>query len=190
MDTFARTDPFAAQRPAEFALIDAKFAANRLLTLWHVVLGGLFLLFVPLQFSSTIRNRYIRLHRWSGRILLPAVILAALPGLYFGVLMPYGGPVEAVAVAAAGSMIIFGAWRGFQAIRRGNADRHREWMIRVFALALAISTDRVIGGPIDLALTPHGVRPPTVFAISVWAAWTMTLAVAELWIRYTRRQPG
>jgi uncharacterized membrane protein len=185
MDALHREDPFAAQRPAELALVDGKFAANRLLTLWHVLPGGIFLLFAPLQFSTWIRRRCVRFHRWSGRLLLPAVVASIVPGLYFGILIPYGGPSEAVLIAASGGLLVIAVCRGFLAIRRRQVARHREWMIRVFALAVAISTVRVVAVPLDVVLTPAGFRPPTVFALSVWTGWIITLSVAELWIRYT-----
>jgi uncharacterized membrane protein len=188
MDALHRKDPFAAQRPAELALVDGKFATNRLLTLWHVLPGGIFLLFAPLQFSTWIRMRCTRFHRWSGRLLLPALVASVLPGLYFGILIPYGGPSEAVVIAASGGLLVIAVCQGFLAIRRRQVARHREWMIRVFALAIAISTVRVVGLPLDVALTPAGFRPPTVFALSVWTGWIITLGIAELWIRYTR--PG
>jgi uncharacterized membrane protein len=186
MDALHREDPFAAQRPAELALVDGKFATNRFLTLWHVLPGGIFLLFAPLQFSTWIRRRSIRFHRWSGRLLLPAVVASVLPGMYFGILIPYGGPSEAVVIAASGGLLVIAVCRGFLAIRRRQVARHREWMIRVFALAIAISTVRVVAVPLDVALTPAGFRPQTLFAISVWTGWIITLGVAELWIRYTR----
>ena len=59
-------------------------------------------------------------------------------------------------------------------------------MIGVFAIAIAISSVRVVGVVLDAALTPTGVRPPDIFVLSVWTGWVITLAVAELWIRYTR----
>lgn len=190
MDALHLEDPFAAERPAELALVDGKFAANRLLTLWHVLPGGIFLLFAPMQFSAWIRRRYIRFHRWCGRLLLPAAVASALPGLYFGILMPYGGPSEAVVIAASGGLLVIAVCRGVLAIRRRQVARHREWMIRVFAVAIAISTVRVVGGPLDVVLTPAGLRPPTVFAISVWTALIITLGAAELWIRYTGPRPN
>jgi len=86
-----------------------------------------------------------------------------------------------------GGLFLFAVYRGVRAIRRGQVARHREWMIRVFALAVAISTVRLVGAVLDVALTPLGVRPPAVFALSVWTGWILTLGIAELWIRHTRR---
>ena len=188
MTALGRDDPRALQRPAEVARMDGTFAAHPALTVLHVVPGGLFLLFAPLQFSSRMRARYLTLHRWSGRILLPLLIATVLPGLFFGVLMPFGGLGEAVAIALFGVMLLLAIVVAFIAVRRGQLARHREWMIRVFAFAIAISTVRLAFGAIDVALTPKGYPPADQFVLSVWTGWIVTLGAAEAWIRYTRRR--
>lgn len=186
MTALGRDDPRALQRPAVVARMDGTFASHPKLTLLHVVPGGLFLLFAPLQFVSRLRVRHPALHRWSGRILLLLLIATALPGLFFGLLMPFGGLGEAVAIALFGVTLLIAIVVAFVAIRRGQIARHREWMIRVFAFAIAISTIRIAFGVIDAALTPSGYPPPDQFVLSVWAGWIVTLAAAEAWIRYTR----
>lgn len=186
MTALGRDDPRALQRPAVVARMDGTFASHPKLTLLHVVPGGLFLLFAPLQFVSRLRVRHPALHRWSGRILLLLLIASALPGLFFGLLMPFGGLGEAVAIALFGVTLLIAIVVAVVAIRRGQIARHREWMIRVFAFAIAISTIRIAFGVIDAALTPSGYPPPDQFVLSVWAGWIVTLAAAEAWIRYTR----
>jgi hypothetical protein len=113
-------------------------------------------------------------------------LVSVVAGLYFGILIPYGGAGEAVAIAVFGCLFLMAIGRAFLAIRRHQVARHPEWMIRVFAIAIAISTVRVIAGVLDVALTPAGIRPPDLFVLSLWTGWTITLGVAELWIRYTR----
>ncbi len=49
---------------AELAEVDNKFGSHRFTTLLHIVPGGIFLLLAPIQFIPTIRNRYLRAHRW------------------------------------------------------------------------------------------------------------------------------
>ena len=61
-------------------------------------------------------------------------------------------------------------------------------MIRAFAVAVGIATVRVVGMVLDVALTPAGVGPADVFVLSLWTGWTVTLAGAEGWIRYTRAE--
>ena len=53
-----------------------------------------------------------------------------------------------------GGLFLAAAARGYIAIRRHQVARHREWMIRLVALALAISTVRILMGVLDYALTP------------------------------------
>ncbi len=186
LDALHRTDPFLPQRPGEIGRFDRRFAANPLATLMHVLPGGLFLILAPLQFSSRIRSRYIRFHRWSGRILVVTAVVTALAGLYFGLLMPYGGTGELTATLFFGGLFLVAVVRGFLAIRRRQVPRHREWMIRAFAIGIGISTVRIVSAALDFALTPAGIRPPDLFALSLWIGWGITLVAAELWIRYTR----
>lgn len=188
MAALGRNDPMALRRQAEVARMDGSFATHPKLTLLHVVPGGLFLLFAPLQFSSRVRTRNLALHRWSGRILLPLLLATVLPGLFFGLVMPFGGLGEAIAIALFGVTLLSSIVVAVVAIRRGQIARHREWMIRVFAFAIAISTIRIAFGVIDAALTPSGYPPADQFVLSVWTGWIVTLAAAEGWIRYTRRR--
>jgi uncharacterized membrane protein len=181
-----RADPLALQRPAELARMDRPFAEHRLLTLLHVVSGGLFFLFAPLQFSARLRARHRKLHRYSGRFLVSVAAIGLIPGMFFGIVTPFGGRLEAITIAVVGIFFVFAMATAVSAIRRGEVHRHREWMIRVFAIALAISTDRLIGAPMDFVLTPYGVPPSQLFVLSIWAAWLLTLGGAEWWIRYTR----
>jgi uncharacterized membrane protein len=184
-----RDDPFAADRPAELDRLDGRYAAHPVLIVLHVVPGAVFLALAPLQFSSRLRRRHIRVHRWSGRLLVLVAFVATLPALFFGLLMPYGGPGEAIAIGLFGGLFLLALTTAWLAIRRGQAARHREWMIRAFAVALAISTVRLVGAVADITLTPAGVRPRAVFVVSVWIGWAITLAAAEWWIRYTRVNP-
>ena len=181
-----REDPLALQRPAELARMERPFAEHRLLTLLHVVPGGLFFVLIPLQFSSRVRARYPKLHRYSGRILLTGITVSLIPGLFFGIVMPFGGRLEAMLIALLGIFLLYAMAMAVMAIRRGEVARHREWMIRMFANALAISTVRLVGGPIEFVLTPYGVPPSERFVLAIWVAWLLTLAGAECWIRYTR----
>jgi uncharacterized membrane protein len=181
-----REDPFLLQRAGELSLVDSRFAAHPFMTLLHVLPGGLFLMLAPLQFSSRIRSRHIWFHRWSGRLLVVTAFVTASAGLYFGLLMPYGGPLEMAAIAFFGGLFLTAVSKAFVAIRRHQVARHREWMIRALAVALGISTVRVVAIALDVALTPARVGPPMVFALSLWMGWALTVGVAELWIAYTR----
>jgi uncharacterized membrane protein len=189
MAALHREDPLVTNRPEELHRFDQRFAADPLLTLLHILPGGIFLVLAPLQFSSRIRNRHIQFHRWSGRVLIVAAVAATLAGLYFGLRMPYGGLGEATAIAFFGGLFLFSLGQAFTAIRRRQVTRHREWMIRAFSIAIGISTVRVVAAIFDVAFTPAGLQPAPLFALSLWTGWAITLGAGELWIRYTRTWP-
>ena len=166
-------------------------AAHPLLTLLHVLPGGILLTLAPFQFSRRIPSRHIQFHRWSGRVLIVTTFVVVLTALYFGVLAPYGGPYEVIATILFGGFCLAAVCRAFLAIRRRQVARHREWMIRAFAIAIGISTIRIVGGVFDMVLTPAGYHPQEIFVLSFWTGWLITLGAAELWIRYTRpRSPS
>ena len=183
---FHQSDPYVLQRAEELHRFDSRFAAHPLVALLHVVPGGIFLTFALFQFSTSVRSRYPQFHRWSGRVLVLVAFVAGLSAFYFGLLMPYGGPSEAIATALFGGLFLAAISRAFIAIRRHQVARHREWMIRAFAIAIGISTVRVVGAVFDVTLTPAGIRPPEIFVLSIWVGWAITLGAAEVWVRYTR----
>jgi hypothetical protein len=188
LDLFGVVDPFARQRPDELAAFDRRFAAHPVATLLHIVPGAIFLVLAPLQFMARVRDRHVRFHRWSGRVAILAAWVSGLAGLYFGLFMPYAGSSEAIAIALFGGLLLVAVSLGFVSIRSGRVSRHREWMIRAFALAVAISTVRVVAAVLDIALTGAGFRPQEIFALSIWSGWILTVGAAELWIARTRQR--
>lgn len=181
-----RHDPFVLERAADVVLFDGRFAAHPFATVLHILPGGLFLLLAPLQFSPRVRSRFVQFHRWSGRLLVLAAITAASTGLYFGLFLPFAGPGESVPIALFGGLLLYALLKAVVAIRGRQVARHREWMIRAFALALAISTVRIVGAVLDLTVTPAGFGPRPMFVVAIWTGWVTTLGAAEIWIRYTR----
>lgn len=174
---------FPSNRVQEAVTLDRWFLGYRLLALLHVVPGILFLALAPLQFWPTFRNQHLRLHRWSGRLLIAAALVVGVSGLTMGAIVPFGGPIAATAVFAAGVFFLLSLMRAYVAVRRRDFERHREWMIRMFSIGLGIATVRIIAVPL-LALTEISLN--TAAAISFWSGWLITLGAAEYWIRHTR----
>jgi hypothetical protein len=179
-------DPRATARAAEVRALDASFAAHPWLTRIHVLCGGLFLLFAPLQFWARLRDGRPAVHRWSGRVLLVALALSTLPALYFGLWTPFAGGPETMVIAIVGALLLSAATQGYLAICRGEVARHRQWMIRVFALTAGIAMVRLAALVIDVAMLPFGISVTTVFLASLWVGWGVSIAGAEWWIARTR----
>ena len=171
---------------ARLALTDHRFAQRPLLTRLHVIAGGLFLLFAPLQFWGRLRNSYRSVHRWSGRLLLVLLVIAVLASVPFGILAPYAGAPEGVIVTVVALLAIGGAGRAYWAIRTQRVDLHREWMLRVFALGVGIASVRLVNTVLLMLILPF-VSSVTIFVLSLWLGWGLTLAGVEWWIVSTRR---
>jgi uncharacterized membrane protein len=175
----------SAERAAEVAQFDAHFSAHRRLTGLHIIPGGLFLALVPLQLSRTLRARFAKVHRWNGRFLIALGVTSALIGLYFGVVIPFAGVGESVAIAAVTVWFFATLIRAYAAIRRGDVAVHRAWMLRAIAVPIGVSVVRVAGALADVALTPVGYSARTVFVVALWTGWAATIAVTEWWVRQT-----
>lgn len=171
---------------ARMALTDHRFAQRPLLTRLHVLAGGLFLLLAPLQFWRRFRNSHRGVHRWSGRLLLVLLIISVSASVPFGILAPYAGAPEGVIVTAVTLLTVGGAARAYWAIRTQRVDLHREWMLRVFALAAGIASVRLVDTALILLILPF-VSSVTIFVLSLWLGWGLTLAGVEWWIVKTRR---
>ena len=186
LDVARLTDPLQSDRLAQVAAFDRRFAAHPFATLLHVAPGGLFLALVPLQFVAAMRRRRPQAHRWLGRILVLTAVAATLPAFYFGLRHPYAGAAEAITIGAVGGWFLTSLARAVVAIRLGEVTRHREWMIRATAVAVGISTVRLVSIPLELALLPFALGPDRIFVLAIWIGWMLTLGCAEWWIRWTR----
>lgn len=162
---------------------DRGFVAYPVLTFLHIVPGGIFLVLAPFQFSARIRGRHIRFHRWSGRVIVLAALLAGLSALLLAAPFAFTGPAASSAVISFGALFLVAVIRGFVAIRHRDVTRHREWMIRAFAIGIGVATVRVVG---SVLFVMTRAEPFEIIGLSFWIGWMLSLAAAELWIRRTR----
>lgn len=172
------------QLRVQFRAFYRKFDTYPLATLFHVVPAGVFSVLMLLQLSARVRRRASWWHRWSGRAALTLAIPVGVSGLFFGLTVPFGGRSEAAAVALFGSWFFVALVLGLVAIRRRDVATHREWMIRMVAMALGVVGVRLWALPLA-ALTREG--PATWFSHSVWLGFATSVLVAEGWIRLSPR---
>jgi hypothetical protein len=181
-----RSDPAAATRLPELERFDRRFAERRTLTRWHIFSGGLFIALAPLQLAGPLRRRFPVLHRWSGRFLLATGSVAAVTGLYFGIFLPMAGIAESIIIALVGTLFLVAVVRALRAIRRHDAIRHREWMLRAFGVMVAVPATRVMGAVLDVAFAPAGISSTRLFVIDLWVTWVLVIGLTEWWIHHTR----
>jgi uncharacterized membrane protein YozB (DUF420 family) len=142
----------------------------------------------PLQFMPGIRARYLRFHRWSGRIYIASAYIVGISALIMSlVLSPIGGINQAAATILFAILFLVSLSKAWWFILRRQASLHREWMIRAFSIGLAIGTIRPI---MVLFFAFSGLPPQTFFGTAFWIGFTLHTLAAEIWINYTRITPS
>jgi|SRR5215216_5098395 len=183
--------PAAASNPTatQFAALDDVFARYPVLTLIHILPGLIFIVLGPLQFNSKFRERHLRWHRRSGRILLLCGAVIGVSALVMSFGMPsIGGVNQAAATTFFALWFLFALGKGFRHILRRETALHREWMIRAFSTSLAVATIRPIIA-VFFATSPFsGLTPYEFFGTAFWIGFVLHLIVAEAWIHWTRPQ--
>jgi uncharacterized membrane protein len=174
------TDP----EPEDF---EARYVAHPWLAYLHMTPGVLYLLGAPLQLSERFRTKHYTLHRRLGRVLVTAAIISVVLAIVFGLRFPWGGTPEAIATAAFGCWFLTCLLLAVRAIRRGAVSIHRRWMIRAFAVGIAVGTIRIW---IGLLFGSGLLDFQDSFAAAFWLGLSLHVLAGEWWIRTTPDKTG
>ena len=165
--------------PAE-GEFDRRYALNPALAYAHIIPGAVYLIGAPLQLSRRIRSRSLGFHRAWGKVVLVAGIITAVFAIAVGIVMPFGGFAETSASVVFGTYFLVALVLAYRAIRRGEVTTHRCWMIRAFALGVAVGLIRIIVGVFEGVGT---LGFSEAFGLSFWLAFLIMTLAAEIWLR-------
>jgi uncharacterized membrane protein len=113
--------------------------ADRHLLIPHTLAGIIALLIGPVNFSSRLRQRHLRLHRFLGRIYVVAVFI----GSFTGIALAAGRPgLPGTSMQAAAWMVCTSA--AFITARNRQIAAHRHWMARSYAVTFTFVSSRVL----------------------------------------------
>jgi uncharacterized membrane protein len=166
--------------------LDAGFARHPVLTLVHIIPGFLFMVLGPPQLVGQIRSQTPWLHRWCGRVFVASGVGIGLSALAMSWQTGIGGVSETAAATLFALLFLWALGKGFLHIRRREFAQHREWMIRAFAIGLAVATIRPIIGIFFATSRLTHLTPREFFGTAFWLGFTLHLIAAEAWIHYTR----
>ena len=113
--------------------------ADRHLLIPHTISGTVALLVGPVQFSSRLRQRFMRLHRILGRMYVIAVVIGAFTGIALAAGRP-GLPGTSMQAAA----WIVCTTAAFITARNRQIVQHRQWMARSYAVTFTFVSSRVL----------------------------------------------
>lgn len=165
------------------------FVADRrtivpLAVLAHLAGGLTALALGPWQLHRGLRTRYLARHRWIGKAYVVAVMIGGLGGLALAPLAQEGFASH-VGFGLLATLWLSATLLAYRSIRDGDRARHREWMIRSFAMTLAAVTLRIYIPLSVIAGIPFNEAYPAI----AWLCWVPNLILAEWFILDRRRVP-
>lgn len=155
------------------------YARYPVLAYLHIVPGVIFIVGTLFQLSRRFRTRHLGFHRAFGKWMLGAGLVSGVFALAFGVPFAHGGAWQSLATALFGSYFTIALLIAYQAIRRKDITKHRRWMIRAFAIGLAVGSIRLWMGLLS-GLGPLSLAEA--FAPGFWLGLSTHAIVAELWL--------
>ena len=163
---------------------NARFMSMPGAVLVHILAAALFCVLGAFQFDAALRQRFPRLHGFSGRVVAASGLLAALSGLWLTARLPIPAAQQGPLLYTARMLVGLGmTWSIVVAVRAvllGSIPQHQAWMIRAYALGQGAGTQVLILLPVALV-----AGAPTLFLrdLLLTTAWAVNAALAEWLIR-------
>jgi len=152
----------------------------------HISCGLLALILGPFQFRKTFRNKYLTVHRWSGRIYLTAILIGTITSTS----LAWTSAIQVNFSWAFGLQGLAFAWittaaMAYISVMRGRILQHKEWMIRSYVVTFAFVTFRWLNelSTIKNLMPEFEERGPTV----IWFCWTIPLLITEIILSWNKK---
>jgi uncharacterized membrane protein len=169
---------------AEVTEANARFFAQPLPIVLHLLSVIPYSLVGAFQFSAALRRRKRGWHRAAGRVLVVCGMVAALTGLWMAHFYPWppaDGEALYVIRLLFGSAMLASIVLAVDAIRRRDFAAHGAWMIRGYAIGLGAGTQVLTHLPWFILVGPQPSELPR--TIMMGAGWVINVVVAEWVIR-------
>ncbi len=147
----------------------------------HVFTSIVVLLVGIPQFLPSFSFRFPRVHQGLGKIYVFLILGLASPS---GLVMAYyanGGIFTQVSFSLQAILWFVFTYLGYYYIRQKDLEKHRNFMLRSFALTLSAISLRLLKWIIVATLQPP---PMDTYKTVAWLGWLLNLAIVECYIWY------
>jgi uncharacterized membrane protein len=124
----------------------------------HLVGGTIALLFGPFQFFKWLRNKYLNIHRLSGKIYVVGAFIAGLSALRLSLISSCVSCRISLLILAI--LVLFTTSAAWWTVKNENIKAHQQFMIRSYICVLSFVAVR-IGGIIPLDFLFGQIDDPT-----------------------------
>ena len=147
----------------------------------HVIVSSLVLIAAFTQFSSQIRQKFPKIHRYSGWLYICSVLIFALPSGFIMAFSAAGGWQTKLCFLILSLLWAITTGIALCKIIKKQWFAHRDWMIRSFALALSALSLRT-WKMVLYQLQPYfeWLTPLHIYQLEAWLGWTINLIIAEI----------
>lgn len=132
------------------------------------------------QFSSFVLKRHRLLHRNVGKLYVWLILVVNVPAGLILALNANGGFSSRTAFLLLDALWMYFTWKGLAAIRVGDVQQHRRFMLRSYALTFSAVTLRSWK---FLLSRVTNIDLPTLYMIDAWLGFVPNLLFMEWWIR-------
>ena len=152
---------------------------------FHLFGGSLALVMGLPQFWMGFRNRFMKVHRWTGRLYLLGVLVGSLSAFMMATtakqILGFG---FAFALFALGVVWIVTTGAAYIAIVKRNILLHKEWMIRSYVVTFSFVTFRILTD--NLPYYSWGIGTEQFYPAMVWSGFVFPLLIAEVVLQYRK----
>jgi uncharacterized membrane protein len=169
---------------AEVTAANARFFAQPLPVVLHILSVIPFSMLGALQFSPGFRRRNRGWHRAAGKVLAVSGLMAALSGLWMARFYPWpegDGVVLYWERLVVGGAMLVSIVRALLAVRRRDFASHGAWMTRAYAIGMGAGTQVFTHLPWFIFMEGRPGESPR--ALMMGAGWLINVLVAEWIIR-------
>ncbi len=132
------------------------------------------------QFSRWVRERFLNLHRWVGRVYILLILVISAPAALVMSFYGNGGAFAQMSFVILSLLWWWFTYKAFATVRKGDIRSHQKFMIRSYALTLSAISLRIS----QMLLSEHTLlEPETIYLTISWSSWVGNLLVAEWIIR-------
>ena len=156
-----------------------RFISNPTPVITHIISSTLFSILGAFQFSTELRIKYPRWHKYSGRLLLALVFLVSISGLWMTYVYPsvnHDGKLVYLFRLIVGYSILFFLLQSIRALLLKKFLYHGVWMTRAYALSLGAGTQVFTHIPLFIFPSLQGEASR---AIAMGMGWIINIVVAE-----------
>lgn len=161
--------------------VDLHYQGHLWLAYLHIIPGLLFLALGAYQLIPYFRVRNYPIHRTVGKLFLLLSLVIFSTAIVLAIIYPFGDWLETITTILFGSFLLFCTYKAYTAARSLQFQAHRNWVTRIYFIAIAVSTIR---GIVGLFMATGNYTMQEIFGISFLLAFALHFFLVELWIKY------